>query len=95
MPAVNFIVSWPDGEQGQYYSPSTIIHQHLSAGSSYSQQDFSSRCKRTMHQASERVRQRYGFSCSASSAELEKLLQKLNSLKERDIQGEVSVLSLS
>ena len=27
MPAVHFKIQWPDGEQVEYYSPSTIIHQ--------------------------------------------------------------------
>lgn len=94
MPAVNFTVSWPDGETLVYYSPSTIIHQHLHAGGRYSQTEFAELCQRTMDQASERVRQRYGFACSASSAELEKLQHKLKTLRERQIQGPVTVIEL-
>ncbi|GAA4082351.1 MSMEG_0570 family nitrogen starvation response protein [Zhongshania borealis] len=94
MPAVNFTVSWPDGETREYYSPSTIVHQYLKAGVSYSQAEFAELCQHTMTQASERVRQRYGFACSASSAELEKLQRKLKTLRERNIEGTVAVIEL-
>ena len=94
MPAVNFIVRWPDGDTVEYYSPSTIIHEHLSADAHYPMDAFAEICERAMQQASERVRQRYGFACSASAAEWEKIRHKLKTLRRNGIQGDVSILAL-
>ena len=35
MPAVNIRLRWPDGQESNVYSPSTVIHQHLTQGDSY------------------------------------------------------------
>ncbi len=89
MPSVNFTVAWPDGELETYYSPSTVLYEHFEAGSSYSQQEFNERIQTALNAASERVRQRFGYYCSAASAELEKINHKLQFLREHDISGPV------
>jgi len=43
MPEVHFEVRWPSGATRRYYSPSTIVHEHLKAGASYELQDFVAR----------------------------------------------------
>lgn len=93
MPSVNFKVVWPDGEQVTYYSPSTIIHQHLKAGS-YSQEEFAERVRTSLHAASERVYERFGYYCSAASAEQEKIDRKLQFLREQKISGAVELTQL-
>lgn len=93
MPSVNFKVVWPDGEQATYYSPSTIIHQYLKMGS-YSQEEFAERVTRSLSAASERVYERFGYYCSAASAEQEKIDHKLQSLREQKITGEVTLTQL-
>jgi uncharacterized repeat protein (TIGR04042 family) len=95
MPAVNFNVIWPDGEQANYYSPSTIIYEHLTAGSEYSQTEFNQRIHTALNAASERVNQRFGYYCSAASGELVKINQKLQFLREENISGNVQVIQFS
>lgn len=87
MPSVNFKVTWPDGEQATYYSPSTIVYEYLTAESSYSQEEFAERIDGALRQASERVYKRFGYYCTAASAELEKINHKLQFLREHDISG--------
>lgn len=66
MPEVHFDVRWPDGARRTYYSPSTAIHQHLRAGETYKLSEFLKKTRVAMHQASERVRAKYGFACSSA-----------------------------
>jgi len=94
MPSVNFNVIWPDGEKAIYYSPSTIIHEHLVAGSHYSQEEFSARTDAALTAASERVYQRFGYYCTAASGELEKIQRKLQFLREQKISGQVRLTKL-
>ncbi|GAA5002956.1 hypothetical protein GCM10023206_06220 [Acinetobacter puyangensis] len=66
MPSVNFTVKWPNGETGQYYSPSTVIYEYLNIGQSYRLEDFLRQVENGLNKASDRVRMRYGFACSAA-----------------------------
>jgi uncharacterized repeat protein (TIGR04042 family) len=66
MPERYFDVRWPDGTTRSYYSPSTSIHAHLSAGTTYSLSDFVARARVALHAASERVRDKFGYSCSSA-----------------------------
>ena len=89
MPSVNFKVSWPDGEQVTYYSPSTIVYEHFEAGAEYTQAEFDTRIHAALNAASERVYKRFGYYCTAASAELEKINHKLHLLREKNISGPV------
>ena len=75
MPEVHFEVRWPDGQQRTYYSPSTAIHAHLAAGESYALPDFLERARTALHAASERVRAKYGYTCSSALDTLSQLEQ--------------------
>ncbi|CDL81331.1 MSMEG_0570 family nitrogen starvation response protein [Xenorhabdus szentirmaii] len=66
MPSVNFTVKWPNGEQIQYYSPSTVIYEYLSMDKSYPSALFLRQVEEGLHAASERVRICYGFACSSA-----------------------------
>ena len=70
MPEVRFRVRWPDGRVETCYSPSTIIKDHLSVGSSYTVPDFLGHCRDGLHAASDRVRALYGSGCSRAMAQL-------------------------
>lgn len=91
MPAVHFKVLWPDGELIQYYSPSTIIRSHLDTDIRYSQQRFAESAFNALNEASERVREKYGFACSAAADEAKKIKLKLNQLAENQVNGDVVV----
>ena len=66
MPAVTFTLRWPDGREGRFYSPSTLIYQHLDNGARYRLDDFLARAEAALNAASERVYQLKGFYCSAA-----------------------------
>lgn len=70
MPEVHFEVRWPSGATRNYYSPSTVVHEHLKAGASYDVADFLARTQVAMNAASERVRAKYGYACSSAMDKL-------------------------
>lgn len=87
MPAVHFEVTWPDGEQSSYYSPSTVIKEFFEQNTPYTQQEFSQRVFNALDEASERVRAKYGFACSAAADEARKIKLKLEALKQTEADG--------
>lgn len=95
MPAVNFKVQWPDGEIESYYSPSTVIHNYLNEGSVYPLRKFETQVLSALENASERVREKYGYTCSAATDEAYKIQKKLNALSSYDISSQVTVLSIA
>lgn len=76
MPAMHFLVRWPDGDQMRCYSPSQIVRDFLDVGRVYPLPDFIDRSRRMLTIASERVRAKYGFACSAA-------LDQLAAIEER------------
>lgn len=71
MPAVLFTVRWPNGKSETCYSPSTIIKDYFEPDRPYTMAEFLDACRKGLHAASERVRQRYGGSgCSQAMAQL-------------------------
>jgi uncharacterized repeat protein (TIGR04042 family) len=65
-----FRVRWPDGETETCYSPSLVVKDHLTAGASYALSDFLARSRAALTIASERVRDKYGFTCSRALGQL-------------------------
>ena len=76
MPEKTFTVQWPDGEQENCYSPSSTIDQFIKKGDVYELQDFLQRTTDGLNNASERVRQRYGFACSSAQDQLHRIKLK-------------------
>ncbi|NMO02575.1 MSMEG_0570 family nitrogen starvation response protein [Gordonia sp. TBRC 11910] len=68
MPEMTFSVRWPDGQVRQYYSPSLVMHDFLTAGASYTVEDFTARSTKALAQATERVREKFGFACTSAAA---------------------------
>ena len=92
MPAVNFKLAWPDGEQQEYYCPSTVIYHYFEAGQQMSQREFSENITAALNAASDRVHAKFGYHCSAASAELQKINDKLKQLKTDDITGDIRLV---
>ncbi|WP_287030095.1 MSMEG_0570 family nitrogen starvation response protein [Pseudomonas sp. UBA6310] len=91
MPAVNFRVRWPDGQESPGYSPSTVIYEHLHSGVPYALEDFLQRLETALNAASERVKEVKGFYCSSA-------MDTLASLKyqaDRHGEGAVQVLEMN
>lgn len=65
---MTFEVRWPDGAVENCYSPSLVMHDHLTAGQSYSVAEFVDRSTAALSEASDRVRAKYGFACTSAAA---------------------------
>jgi putative flavoprotein involved in K+ transport len=93
MPEMHFVIEWPDGQRDNCYSPSYVIEEHLTVGESYRTEDFLERVTGALHTASERVRARYGFECSAALDQLSALEEKVKTLPPEHKYGQVKVLA--
>ena len=88
MPEMRFGIRWPDGQREICYSPSLVVREHLAPGESYRVDDFVEKTRTALHIASQRVREKYGFSCSAAMDQLARI-EAVASLQ--DPQGQVTV----
>lgn len=71
MPVVRFDVLWPDSRVMKCQSPSTVIREFFEEGHVYSMTEFLNIAELGLNKASERVRERYGFACSAAADQLQ------------------------
>jgi uncharacterized repeat protein (TIGR04042 family) len=71
MPEVFFTIQLPDGTRKECYSPSSIVRTYFAKGEEMPLSEFLTRSRKAFSEASQRVRSRFGFSCSAASAQLE------------------------
>lgn len=94
MPAVYFTVQWPDGEQEDCYSPSTIVHQYFHAGDTLSVPDFVQRAEQSLQEASGRVEQKFGYYCSSALDQLGKIRQRAQDF-ERQENAQVTIVKLT
>lgn len=78
-------VRWPDGRVEGCYSPSLVMHDHLQPGATYRVDEFTRRSATGLAEASERVRARYGFACTASAASLERIQSTASSFAAGDL----------
>ena len=75
MPEVRFQLNWPDGQSSTLYSPSTVILDYFKPGDSLLVSELESRGIEALRAASERVRARYGFTCTRTDEEEVRLRQ--------------------
>ncbi|CAD5109546.1 MSMEG_0570 family nitrogen starvation response protein [Zestomonas carbonaria] len=92
MPAVNFKVRWPDGQESIGYSPSTVIYEHLHSGTPYALEDFMQRLENALNAASERVKEVKGFYCSSAMDTLASL--KYHARRYEEGGGNVRVIDM-
>jgi uncharacterized repeat protein (TIGR04042 family) len=85
---MRFKVRWPDGQRESCYSPSLIVREYLAPGESYALLDFVAKIRAALEIASERVRQKYGFACSAAMDQLARIEEVA---RHQDPQGRVTV----
>ena len=69
MPEMTCTVRWPDGREEGLYSPSLVMHDHLTTGGEYAVAEFVTRTDAALDEASERVRAKYGFACTSAEAQ--------------------------
>ncbi|HSS40551.1 MAG TPA: MSMEG_0570 family nitrogen starvation response protein, partial [Polyangia bacterium] len=63
MPAMHFVVRWPDGGETRCYSPSLIVREYLQVGGTYTLPEFMQRSRTMLNIGSERVRAKFGYAC--------------------------------
>lgn len=73
MPETYFDVRWPDGREETCYSPSSVVADFLQINVEYALVDFLSRSESALSQASERVKQKYGYYCSSAADQLHRI----------------------
>ncbi len=91
MPEVLFTIQLPDGAEKQCYSPSTVVRDYFAAGEELPVAEFLERSRKAFAEASERVRAKYGFSCSSAASQLAEIEATTRSFP-RD--GTVRILSI-
>ena len=69
MPVTYVHIEWPDHTIDQVYSPSRVIRKYFKPGEDLSIAMFSATCTKALNEASERVRQKFGMTCTAAMAE--------------------------
>ena len=73
MPEMRFRIRWPDGTSESCYSPSLVIKDFFSPGRTYPLADFVARSRSALNIASERVKAKYGFTCSSAMDQLARI----------------------
>ena len=85
MPVMHFHVRWPDQRTTRCYSPSLVIADFFHPGQSYALDDFLSRVREALGIASERVRAKYGFACSAAMDQLAQIEATAQNFQPTDL----------
>lgn len=93
VPEMTFEIIWPDGTVQSCYSPSLVIHDHLTSGTDYPIDNFLVRISTALAIASERVRAKFGFSCTSAAQTLAAI--ESAATRARTHPGPVRVLSMT
>ena len=70
MPEIRFDIRWPDGTLERCYSPSLVVRELLPSGQPLPVFEFMERVRAALNIGAQRVRRKYGFSCSAALDQL-------------------------
>ncbi|HSJ01123.1 MAG TPA: MSMEG_0570 family nitrogen starvation response protein [Verrucomicrobium sp.] len=91
MPSVNFTIQLPDGVTRECYSPSTIVRSYFQQNEEMTVDEFVSRSREALTEASERVRAKFGFYCTSAAAQLADI-ERFS--KNQPPEGTVRILSI-
>ena len=89
MPAMHFDIRWPDATQSHCYSPSLVIKDYFQPGTRYPLPQFMAQVREALNIASERVRAKFGFSCSSAMdqlAQLEQTAARFEALPDAEVE---------
>ncbi|SFB01041.1 MSMEG_0570 family protein [Collimonas sp. OK607] len=84
MPEMHFTVRWPDDSIRECYSPSLVVKEYLEVGCAYPLADFIDRSRTALNIGSERVRQKFGYSCSSAMDQLHRIETIANGFADID-----------
>ena len=83
MPETPFTIKLPDGKKHHCYSPSSVVRQYFKTGDVLLNQEFLEKAEKALEEASDRVKSKFGFSCSAAMSSLA-TIQSLSSQYKAD-----------
>lgn len=92
MPVTYITIEWPNNEKDEIYSPSSVIIDFFSIGENININDFLVRCNEGLSEASERVRQKFGFACTSALSESNRISEKC---KEFDKNKYVKIIAIN
>jgi uncharacterized repeat protein (TIGR04042 family) len=84
MPEVYIHIIWPTGNRDSVYSPSSVIKNYFKAGESLTVEQFQSKAEEALKNASQRVKERFGFECSSAMGELDRLNIIINKIDDKN-----------
>jgi uncharacterized repeat protein (TIGR04042 family) len=84
MPEILFTIQLPNGSEKQCYSPSTVVRDYFAAGEEMPVSEFRTRSRQAYAEASERVRAKFGFSCSSAASQLADLEEVTRKFPDSD-----------
>lgn len=73
MPEIHFTIQLPDGVRKTCYSPSSVVLKHFHPNQELTVMEFLHESRTALTEASERVRRKFGFACTAAAAQLEEI----------------------
>jgi len=92
MPVTYIHIEWPDHTADRVVSPSRVIKKYFRPEEYLSIEMFSATCTKALDEASERVRQKFGYACTAAKAES----QRIDTLCETyDNSKKVKIISIN
>lgn len=76
MPVTYVNIEWPDKQKDRIYSPSSVIEEYFNIGDSLEINHFLTTCNKSLTDASERVRKKFGYACTSAQAESFRISEK-------------------
>lgn len=73
MPITYMNIEWPNKKDDQVYSPSSIIKTFFKPQEQLTVKQFKETCTQSLEEASERVRQKFGYACTSAMAEAKRI----------------------
>ncbi len=73
MPVTYLTIIWPNNEEDQVYSPSSVIKEFFTKESELKVDDFLITIQNALNESSERVRMKFGFACTSAESELNRI----------------------
>lgn len=91
MPVTYIHIELPDQKKDKIYSPSSVIREYFNPGEIHSIDNFLTICSKGLNEASERVRQKFGYACTSAIAES----QRMNTVcKNYDTSKKIKIISI-
>lgn len=91
MPVTYVNIEWPNEEEDQLYSPSSVIEDFFTTGSQLTVDEFLRVTHEALTEASERVRKKYGYACTSAQAEIKRVSIKC---KEYNATNSVKIIAI-